>query len=163
MKEFYALTNEKIEIVYISSDNTVPEFQSYFEKMPWLSLAPTGTAQIKNQLAKACHITGIPALIVLDRATGHYVTNAARNDVEAWKSSSGKASEEDKKKAALEVVEKWKAVEAVPLEEANLGSAGGGFWGIVSMITKNPAFIFGIIYLVKVRRNTRVVSWLPTF
>uniref|UniRef100_A0A7S3LC41 Thioredoxin domain-containing protein n=1 Tax=Amphora coffeiformis TaxID=265554 RepID=A0A7S3LC41_9STRA len=145
LKEFYALTNEKIEIVYISSDNSIPEFQGYFGKMPWLSLAPTGTAQIKNQLAKACHITGIPALIVLDRATGNYVTNAARNDVETWKRISGS----DKKKAALEVVEKWKAIEAVPLAEANIGSASGGLWGMISTIARNPAFLFAMFYLVK--------------
>jgi len=160
--------------VYISSDHSIAEFRDYFEKMPWLSLSPTGTAQIKNSLAGACHVTGIPALFVLDRSTGRYVTNAARNDVEAWYrrhgNGSGEEEEKKKKEAALDVVEKWKSIEAVPLAEANLGGASGGFWGLISMVTKNPAFIFAMIYLVKVRSThypqkkyiymNRLVCWL---
>ena len=116
--------------------------------MPWKSLPATGTAATKNKLAQACHITGIPALIVLDRKTGNFITDTARTDVEGWKQAGGGSKE-----AAEQVVAKWKNVESVPLADAKLGGgSSGGVMKIVMMITKNPAFIFGLIYLVKVRR-----------
>lgn len=122
----------------------MPDFEAYFATMPWLSLPAVGTAQIKNQLATKCQIAGIPALLVLERATGQYITNAARNHVEQWNSQGGD------KAAAEQVVKQWLDTPAVPLEEANLGTSGpGGIMGIFSMIAKNPALIFGLIYIIK--------------
>ena len=146
LKEFYQHVKTDIEIIYISSDRAVPDFEAYFATMPWLSLPPAavGTAQIKTQLATLCQITGIPALLVLERATGHFITNDARNHVEQWKSRGGD------KEAAEQVVQQWLDTPAVPLEEANLGTAGpSGMMGIFSMIAKNPAMIFGLIYIIK--------------
>lgn len=147
LKEFYKHVAQNVEIIYISSDRALEDFEAYFGTMPWLSLPAVGTADIKNQLAQTCKITGIPALLVLERATGHYVTNQnARQEVEKWKNNGGD------KQGALRVVEQWKASPAVPLNEANLSAGGpGGIMGIVSMIAKNPAIVFGLIYIVKVR------------
>lgn len=145
LKKFYEHVSDRIEIVYISSDNSVPEFEGYFAKMPWKSLPADGTASIKNRLAQACHITGIPALIVLDRKTGDFITDAGRDDVGGWK-------EQGARDAAVQVVEKWKSAESVPLSEAKFsGGASGGLMGMVMTILKNPAFIFGMIYIFKVR------------
>lgn len=137
--------SDQVEIIYISSDRAVADFEAYFGKMPWLSLPAVGTAQIKNQLAQACQIAGIPALLVLERVSGHYITNEARNHVEQWKRQGGD------KVAAKQVVAQWKATPAVPLSEANLSAGGGGgIMGIVTMIAKNPAMMFGILYFLKV-------------
>ena len=136
---------DQIEIIYISSDRAVADFEAYFGTMPWLSLPAQGTAQIKNQLATACHITGIPALLVLERSTGHFISNQARNHVEQWKSREGT------KDSAKEVVQQWKATPAVPLDQADLGGgSSGGIAGILSMIAKNPAIIFAVFYILKV-------------
>lgn len=153
LKDFYNLVSKdsRIEIVYISSDRNVPDFEGYFGKMPWLSLPLADSAPIKGALARQLKITGIPALIVLDVATGHFVTDQARTDVDGWQSKGGSAD------AATAVVAAWKAVPAVPLAEANLGAAagGGGLKGLLMTVLKNPAFIFGFLYLVKVDRMAR--------
>ena len=152
LKEFYNATKDQIEIIYISSDRTVPDFEAYFGGMPWLSLPALGTAAIKSALAQQCQIRGIPALLVLQGGTGHYITNTARDQVEAWFTSNNAASKEDKKAAAQAIVKEWLDAPAVPLAQANLGSAGPkGLQAIFSMIARNPAMVFGFIYLVKVR------------
>jgi nucleoredoxin len=144
LKDFYNLVSKdsRVEIVYVSSDRNVPDFEGYFGKMPWLSLPPADSAPIKSALAQQLKITGIPALIVLDVATGNFVTDQARTDVDGWKSKGGDATA---------VVAAWKAVEAVPIAEARLGAGGGagGLRGLLMTVLKNPAFIFGFLYLVK--------------
>lgn len=155
LKEFYAHVKDSIEIVYISSDRSIAEFEGYYGKMPWLSLPPTNSAHIKNKLAQACQITGIPALLVLDRATGYFITDQARTHVEQWKNNSAT------KEAALQLVAQWKETEAAPLSEAKFNSGGGpgGLMGIFMWFAKNPAMIFGLIYIVKVRsRAIRLVT-----
>ena len=108
--------------------------------MPWLSL-PEGsgpTAAIKNNLAQKLQIQGIPTLIVLEVKTGKFVTASARDDVT--------------KSQGLDTIEAWKAVEPVPIEEANLAQQGGGpsgLMGIIFYILKNPIYIFGILYFYK--------------
>jgi nucleoredoxin len=152
LKEFYGHVSDQIEIVYISSDKTVPEFESYFGKMPWLSMPMKGSAAIKQQLAHACHITGIPSLIVLHRATGHYITNQARTDVAKWNSSSSSSSSGTAKESAKAVVEEWMAQEAVPLSEAKFDTSGpGGIMGLVQTMAQNPVYIIGLFYIFKVR------------
>ena len=126
--------------------------------MPWPSLPMMGTASIKQALAQACQIRGIPTLIVLDRKTGHFVTDQARNDVLKWKQSGTKET-------AKALVDQWKAVEAVPLSEAKFGGGATGFslLSIISTVAKNPAFIFGLIYIFKassVLRWRSIVAWL---
>lgn len=113
--------------------------------MPWLSL-PEGTgstSQVKNSLAQKLQIRGIPTLIVLDVKTGKFVTSSAREGVTAAGGSAEKG---------LETIEAWKAVEAVPIEEANLadqGSGPSGIMGIIFYILKNPIYIFGLLYFYK--------------
>lgn len=142
----------KVEIVYISSDKSIPEFEGYFGKMPWWSLPATGTADIKNRLAATCQVRGIPTLIALQVATGHYVSDGARNDIASWANQSGGADPKKKAAAAAEVVAKWSAVEAVPIAEANIGGVGGSWWRqIVATIVKNPAFIIVLVYIYRVR------------
>jgi hypothetical protein len=141
LKEFYKTCAEqgKLEIVYISSDKNLSEFNEYYGTMPWLSLpegAGESSSEIKNKLSQSLQIRGIPTLIVIDVKTGKFVTSNARNDV---MSSSGNAEK------GLEVINQWKAIEPVPFEEANLAQAGpGGIMGIIMYILKNPIYIFGL-------------------
>jgi nucleoredoxin len=125
---------------------SIPEWEEYYGSMPWLSL-PEGTAgatsQIKNNLAQKLQIRGIPTLIVLDVKTGKFVTANARDDV------SKVAGDNDK---GLETIAAWKAVEPVPIEEANFNQGGGGpggIMGIIFYILKNPIYIFGMLYFWK--------------
>lgn len=145
LKEFYGHVSDQIEIIYIGSDKTIPEFEAYFGKMPWLSMPVKGSASIKQKLAHACHITGIPALVVLDRSTGNYINDQARTAVAQWKQ--GAATKE----SAKALVSQWKAQDAVPLSEANFaGATSGGIMGIVQTLARNPAYILGLFYMLKV-------------
>ena len=55
LMDFYKAISEKgkMEIVYISSDKSLQEFEEYFKKMPWLSIPlEQGSAAIKSNLAE---------------------------------------------------------------------------------------------------------------
>ena len=138
LKDFYkACAKEgRLEIIYISSDQSLSEFQEYYGTMPWLSL-PEGsspTSQIKTTLSQKLQIRGIPTLVVLDAKTGKFVTNSGREDVM-------KAQ-----KSPLVAVEKWKAIDSVPIEEAIMqqGGQGGGIMSLFTYILKNPISIFAM-------------------
>lgn len=88
--------------------------------MPWLSLPVLGSAEIKQKLSDSLQISGIPALVVLDAKTGHFISDTAKFDV-------GDVYEDEEKSKAL--IEKWKNFEAVPIEEAYF--TGGGSEGLV--------------------------------
>jgi hypothetical protein len=128
--------------VYISSDKNLQEFEDYFGTMPWLSL-PEGSgessSEIKNKLSQTFQIRGIPTLIVVDVKTGKFITATAREDVM-------KVGGKDAGKG-LDLIKQWKAIEPVPISEANLSQGPGGVLGIVQAIVmhilKNPIFIFG--------------------
>ena len=113
LKKFYKACQEtegiNIEVVYVSSDRDLGEFQEYYSQMPWLAIE---SQKHKTIATKKCHIQGIPSLVVLN-GEGKFVTDQARNAVAAA------AGNLDKVKA---LVEEWKAIEAVPLEEAKFSS-----------------------------------------
>lgn len=139
LKEFYSLLHntEKIEVVYVSSDRTVEEFEGYYGQMPWLAIE---SVDLKKRLASMLQIRGIPALIVLDSKTGKFVSNDARNDVQAAAGNTAKYKE---------VVAKWKSKEPVPIEQGLPSSGAFSLRGVIMAILKNPMYIFGTIYMVK--------------
>lgn len=57
---------KKLEIVFISSDNSEAEFTEYFETMPWLAL-PYADREQKNKLSKKFKVDGIPSLVFVDK------------------------------------------------------------------------------------------------
>mmetsp|Transcript_19921 Transcript_19921/g.28808 ORF Transcript_19921/g.28808 Transcript_19921/m.28808 type:complete len:149 (-) Transcript_19921:281-727(-) len=119
--------------------------------MPWLAIPATeGSAAIKNNLANTLQITGIPTIIVLDAKTGNYITDKAREEVMASSSS----SDGDAKAKGLNLVETWKKIESVPIEEAAAKRAESVpkrsmLMSLVMHIAKNPIWIFGLIYIYK--------------
>jgi thiol-disulfide isomerase/thioredoxin len=138
----------KFEIVYVSSDRSLNEFEEYYGKMPWTAIATDAeSAQIKSALATRLKIQGIPALIVLQVKTGLFVTGDARTPIQGL--------QVDNKTAVTQLLNEWKNTEAVALEEG-ASSGGGGVGGLGSMIwkllmtiMKNPAYIFAMLYFYK--------------
>jgi len=132
-----------IQVVFVSSDSDLRSFEEYFKKMPWLSL-PAGaeTTKIKQKLEQMFQIRGIPALIAIDAKNGKYITDDARSDVV------GAGGDDAKQK---EIIQKWKSIEAVPIEEATFSSAAGptGIGAVVVFLLRNPIFIFGILYFAR--------------
>eukprot|EP01083_Nonionella_stella_P200625 734579_1 len=130
LSEFYTkhCAQNKVEIVYISSDRDVESFKTYYNKMTFKSLPVHDSADIKQNIANKLKISGIPSLIVLEAKTGHFVTDNARMEVSAVNGS----------ESGEELIQKWKDAEAVPIEEANLSGSGQGglLWRMISSILK---------------------------
>jgi nucleoredoxin len=121
LADFYKACAEEsgLEIIYVSSDRTVPDFEAYYSKMPWLaiSMADPTYAAIKQDLSQTFGIRGIPSLVVLDAKTGAFITSSAREGVM-------RAGGDPKKGKAL--IEQWKGMERKPLSESSNASGGKG-------------------------------------
>lgn len=133
-------TSEKIEIIYVSSDRTIPDFEGYYKKMPWLAIpSESGSAQVKQNLATLLGIQGIPTLVVLDAKTGDFISASARDEVAKV---SGNAE------AGKALIAKWKEMERKPISEAAKEVGGGGniIMSFISWFLKNPMSIFAIMY-----------------
>ena len=115
LKDFYKTCRDTdgihLEVVYVSSDRDLAEFEDYYGKMPWLALE---SQTHKTSLSQKCHVSGIPSLVVLD-GHGRFVTDGARQEV---------ATAGGDPALVKKVLELWKATEAVPLDEAEFSSSG---------------------------------------
>jgi len=69
----------QIKVVFISSDRSEADFQSYYAEMPWLAL-PFGSPQ-KEMLGMTYQVRGIPSLVVLDGTSGRLISQDGRADV----------------------------------------------------------------------------------
>lgn len=133
----------KIEIVYVSSDREVPDFEDYYGKMPWLSIpAEQGSAAIKNNLAQKLGIQGIPALIVVDAKTGEFISGSGREDVTKVGGDN---------LAGKELISKWKNMERRPFSEGAkvMGGNTNPIMAVIKWFAKNPMSIFAILYFYK--------------
>eukprot|EP00920_Eleutheroschizon_duboscqi_P018637 GHVT01044299.1.p1 GENE.GHVT01044299.1~~GHVT01044299.1.p1 ORF type:complete len:274 (-),score=57.19 GHVT01044299.1:449-1270(-) len=63
------LAGKAIEIVWVSSDRTAEDFQSYGASMPWLAV-PFGAPQVSSRLSSLFAIRGIPSLVIVDARDG---------------------------------------------------------------------------------------------
>ena len=72
---------KQLEIVFVSSDRDMKQFQEYFATMPWLAI-PNGDKR-KGTLSAHFEVEGIPTFVVLDAKTGEVVNGNARGAVGA--------------------------------------------------------------------------------
>jgi len=140
-KQYASKDGAGVEIVYVSSDKTVADFDAYYAKMPWLAL-PHDASEYKSKLATALRIQGIPSLVVLDVATGHLITNEGRADVQRAAGNAGKAQE---------VIAAWKATPPVPIEQglAQPNDPLSLLKRLVMTFLQNPIYLFAILYVGK--------------
>ncbi len=92
LADFYNKVNangKQIEIIFVSRDESIYEFNDYYEEMPWLTLSFEDLRT--NTLKKEYECKGIPYLVIL-RSDGSLVTKTGRVDV----TNSGEAA-----------IEKW--------------------------------------------------------
>ncbi|OVA15940.1 Thioredoxin-like fold [Macleaya cordata] len=68
--------DKDFEVVFVSTDRTLDDFDSYFETMPWLAL-PYGDPTIKN-LTKYFDVQRIPCLVIIG-PDGKTLTKQGRN------------------------------------------------------------------------------------
>lgn len=70
---------DDVEIVFVSSDKSLEEFQAYRSQMPWLSIDYVAR-DLKGALGQAFNVTGIPTLVFLDK-DGSVITLEGRKKV----------------------------------------------------------------------------------
>ncbi|CAE7658238.1 Nxn [Symbiodinium sp. CCMP2592] len=74
------LKDKGLEIVFVSSDNSEEEFNSYFGEMPWLAL-PFGERTKKADLSKKFKVSGIPTFVIINAENGSVITTDGRSAV----------------------------------------------------------------------------------
>jgi len=64
------------EVVFVSSDRDMSQFQEYFATMPWVAIPPGDKR--KELLSRRYEVEGIPSLVILDGATGETINASGR-------------------------------------------------------------------------------------
>jgi len=64
----------KFEIIWVSRDNNVEDFVSYYQKMPWLAVTTENIDKCLQATSSKFAVRGIPYLVVLDGADGSVYT-----------------------------------------------------------------------------------------
>jgi len=106
LKEFYTTTSDDLEIVYVSSDAKIQDFDKFFADMPWLAFPTSDEVRgVKNSLAKALAVSEIPNFIVLAVDSGKLVADECVKKIQE--------SEDDKA-----LLEEWKTTEPMDIHEA---------------------------------------------
>jgi nucleoredoxin len=157
LADFYQQYQNIMEIIYISSDRNVEEFEKYYlNKMPYSTIHPFDTKAsdvtftLRKKLPQVFDITGIPTLVVLhippEKGSGiRFVTDQGRVDLlnhpnkydlvwKKWKSSP----------TPLLSIE-----EGVALAKKGDGSIYSMVMKLIQALLQNPIYIFGIYYIIK--------------
>jgi len=152
--DFYnaAAKDNDLEIIYVSSDGIVEEFEGHYKTMPWLAIpcAP-GSAAIKQYLAQTLSVRKQPSLIVIDAKTGELVSTTVNDDVIA--------TDGDSKKAKV-IIDQWKSLERKPLSEA--GQSDNLVIRMLMYMVKNPLLVFGIMSAIRILRQNVLDYYLSS-
>jgi len=73
---------KQLEMIFVSSDRSMGDFQKYFSSMEGFHAIPQGDKR-KEQLSKVFDVSGIPTLAIIDAETGATINSNARGAVEA--------------------------------------------------------------------------------
>lgn len=73
--------NKKLEIIWVSRDQTSEDFLQYFAKMPWLAVTMQNIQEVYNRLAPSYQVKGIPHLVFIDAQSGDVITLDGRTKV----------------------------------------------------------------------------------
>nr|ACO15547.1 Nucleoredoxin-like protein 2 [Caligus clemensi] len=84
LKDFYEEASANgVEIIFVSSDRSLEEQISYMKASHGDWPAIMFGSEIAPALKKKFEISGIPALIVINKMTGKVITTQGRNDVQS--------------------------------------------------------------------------------
>ena len=101
LSQFYKKANEEkkqIEIIFSSCDRDLNSFNEYYDTMPWVAI--NFEDEMKDTIAEAFEINGIPALLIFDNK-GNMVDQDGRDIVEKNKNSGYTKESADK------VIKEW--------------------------------------------------------
>merc|ERR1712039_345135 len=79
LAEWYSKSLKKagLEIVFVSSDRSEADFESYYKDQPWLALDYSCSKE-KDQLSKLFGVQGIPSFVIIDK-DGSVITKDGRS------------------------------------------------------------------------------------
>jgi len=82
LKEWYEkdLKAKGLEIVFVSSDKDEGAFKEYYDEQPWLALE-FSDRKSKEQLSKACEVSGIPSFVIMDPSNYSIINSEGREAV----------------------------------------------------------------------------------
>eukprot|EP00096_Caligus_rogercresseyi_P014945 TRINITY_DN73_c0_g1_i1.p1 TRINITY_DN73_c0_g1~~TRINITY_DN73_c0_g1_i1.p1 ORF type:complete len:144 (+),score=36.25 TRINITY_DN73_c0_g1_i1:219-650(+) len=84
LKDFYEDASDKgVEIIFISSDRSLEDQISYMKSSHGDWPAVKFGSDVAPALKKKFEISGIPALIVINKKTGAVISKQGRNDVQS--------------------------------------------------------------------------------
>lgn len=86
LANWYAKSQQSVEVVFLSCDHDESGFQSYYKDMPWLAVPFDDDA--RENLLGHIRVQGIPRLVVLDGKTGRVLVDNAvgqQLDVSHWR------------------------------------------------------------------------------
>lgn len=147
LKTFYDKFSEqgKFEVVYVSSDNTLKDFDDNFATMPWVAIPNDDDGyHVKKKLAEQLKISTVPVLVMLQVETGKFVTKKAHTDIQQV------ARQNFSEAAAMKVIGDWTAIQAKPIEE---GVQEAQIDSLLWTILRNPLWIILFFYVVKWFKN----------
>ena len=105
---------KEFEIVFISSDSDLDEFNQYYSKMPWLALPYEEYREMSEELGEKYECQGIPHLVLLDGKTGKIITKDGRScisehgpSVFPWSEEAFQAAQAVKNAKICEVFNSW--------------------------------------------------------
>jgi Thioredoxin-like len=138
--------DNNMEIVFVSSDDTRNDFLETFADMPWLAIdGDADGARIKHKLATHLKVFRLPSLIILNVETGHFVTDHARQEVEAL------FEKENPKEQGMgtlnvqkgkELLQQWRTQEPERLGHAD--TLFNKIYLTLLFFQKNPIYIVGL-------------------
>lgn len=151
VKFYNAAANENgLEIIYVSSDGIVEEFEEHYKTMPWLAIpSAPGAAAIKQYLAHTLSVRRQPSLVLIDAKTCELVSTTVADEIIAVGGDSEKANI---------AVDKWKCLERKPLSTA--GQSDNIIVRSLMYIVKNPLLIFGVLSAIRVLRQKALDYYL---
>lgn len=79
--------SEDVAVVFVSLDNSKAHFEEYYGSMPWAAVPYEHAG--RSRISPAYGVSGIPAVTVLDGATGKVLESNARGTIAAKKSLAG--------------------------------------------------------------------------
>lgn len=149
-------TKDNVEIIYISSDQSIEQFTTYFtKKMSFLyTMNPFSTKETslmkekRSALSKVFHIQGIPSLIVLYVEDGkvYFITNNGRTDILNYQTP---ITHKVMSNVWDEKITSYTTIE----EGMNQTLYGGSIFSIMKniiwTIIQNPLYVVGMIYVYK--------------
>ena len=143
LAEFYEKHHEagKFQVVYVSSDKNLTDFDENFAKMPWLSITNDDDGFYKKKfLGEKLKIQKVPVMVLLQVSTGKFISNKAHLRVRQL------ADYDFDEKSVQKELEAWRKIEPVTLEEGAENAQIRSMW--MSLLT-NPAMVLILFYAYK--------------